>query len=735
MILLTVIVVGLMSLNNFFTTRSLIDENSANIRSQTEQNIIATIRMADASFTLFDNSLNTEMHQGLDRVMHEYNRSGNDPAKMDLGAVRHELGDQFDIYIINESGVIEYTTYPPELGIDFKKIPYFYEYLTTIRNSEGFFPDRIVREGSGSGYLRKYAYMPSPDHRYILELGLTENAFAKERSALNYQDIINNLASTNPSIEQIRIFDIKGQLVDNPTYVPDDSTKAALISIINNRSGLVMEEPAIGKSVDYLFIDLKNREYGSDLSRIVEISYNQNMIDSVVSRQLPRIVLIALLALIVGCGSAFILSRSLSQPIAGIVSDADRIARGDLDHKIASTDVAEFQVLEQSINRMVTSLRNALDRITESEAALKATERKYRDLYMSAPIALLEINLANNTLVAGNQRLCDLFGVPSLDNVIGKNIFKDYANLPDLHEAQAILSRDGFFNGREMEFTNPATGRVFWGEVSVRVKNNGEVAEGSIVDITLRKEAEEELRLLYTELETRIADRTEELNIAQDAYRRANAKLNLLNSVTRHDVLNQLTALNGYLSLIEGRATLSDTQMHTFITRAEQAAGIIERQIQFTRIYQDIGVHAPTWQNVEGLIKKAKKGLLPESILLTQNLGNLEMYADPLLEKIFYTLMENSLRHGMPVSEIRFLYHVTGDQTLHLIYEDNGVGISFDDKRHIFERGYGKHSGWGLFLSKEILSITGLVITETGEPGKGARFEIAIPKEAYRFAL
>ena len=170
-------------------------------QSQTEENIIATIRLVDASLNLFDNSLIAEMHQGLDQVMQEYYSAGNNPANMDLAALRQNLGDLFDIDIINESGVIIYTMNQPELGVDFKAVPYFYEYLNRIRNSEGFFTDRIVREEHGSGALRKYASIPTPDHWYGIELGLNASACSKERVALNCHAIINPPAANNPSIK------------------------------------------------------------------------------------------------------------------------------------------------------------------------------------------------------------------------------------------------------------------------------------------------------------------------------------------------------------------------------------------------------------------------------------------------------------------------------------------------------------------------------------------------------
>lgn len=93
--------------------------------------------------------------------------------------------------------------------------------------------------------------------------------------------------------------------------------------------------------------------------------------------------------------------------------------------------------------------------------------------------------------------------------------------------------------------------------------------------------------------------------------------------------------------------------------------------------------------------------------------------------------MENSLRHGGHVTRICFSFQET-DRGGVIIYQDDGIGISPEDKKHLFKRGFGKNTGLGLFLSMEILSITGITIHETGKPGNGARFEILIPRDNYR---
>jgi signal transduction histidine kinase len=85
------------------------------------------------------------------------------------------------------------------------------------------------------------------------------------------------------------------------------------------------------------------------------------------------------------------------------------------------------------------------------------------------------------------------------------------------------------------------------------------------------------------------------------------------------------------------------------------------------------------------------------------------------------------------VTEISLDYQET-EEGLLLVLQDNGVGILAEEKQKIFERGYGRNTGLGLFLVREILSITGITIRENGTEGEGARFEMLIPKGSYRFA-
>ncbi|MDD1703366.1 MAG: ATP-binding protein [Methanoregula sp.] len=228
-----------------------------------------------------------------------------------------------------------------------------------------------------------------------------------------------------------------------------------------------------------------------------------------------------------------------------------------------------------------------------------------------------------------------------------------------------------------------------------------------------------------------ITDITER-KAAEDALFRANKKLTILSSITRHDIKNQLTALAAYLELSNEELGTNPTASE-YLKKEMMIAEIMGHQIDFTKVYEDMGTTAPIWQNVSESVRRAVATLPMRDVHVEVDRSDLAIYADPLVEKVFYNLIDNALKYGGDrMTMIRISCRET-DTGLVLTCEDDGAGITGEDKKHLFERGFGKHTGLGLFLSREILSITGIMITEKGEPGKGARFVMNVPKGEYRF--
>lgn len=210
----------------------------------------------------------------------------------------------------------------------------------------------------------------------------------------------------------------------------------------------------------------------------------------------------------------------------------------------------------------------------------------------------------------------------------------------------------------------------------------------------------------------------------------ANKKLNLLANITRHDIVNQLQGLFLALDLLKTEELSPTTQEN--VARIDFFTKNIERQIAFTRDYQDIGLQSPVWQDVHEIIQAVISSFELSDISIQITLSSVEIFADPLLEKVFHNLIENSIKYGETITHIHFSDKV-GSEEYCIICSDDGIGIPAQYKDGIFKREYYRHTGFGLNLSKEILDITGISIKETGEEGVGARFEIMVPKGNYRY--
>jgi len=360
----------------------------------------------------------------------------------------------------------------------------------------------------------------------------------------------------------------------------------------------------------------------------------------------------------------------------------------------------EFMVLKHFISQAIQQSR--------LEDALREQEKQYRNIVEDQSEFIFRF-LPDGTIVFANEAYCTYFKKPH-NVILGRNIRDSIS--PDYQETffrqlQELTREDPV---RSMDSRMLAgDGSTLWQQWSYRAifgdrpEASGYQAVGR--DITAQKNAE-------------------------SALVQAHRNLGVMNTITRHDILNQLTAVFGYLEI--ARQGNGDEKVSECLDKAYMAAETIRGQITFTKEYQEIGSNAAQWQSVEALVKKAISTLNLNGIQTDYALENLGVFADPLIEKVFYNLMENSLRHGKTVSRIRLSWREEPDGLV-IVYEDNGVGVPEGVKEKIFRREYFQNTGLGLYLIREILAITGIRIRECGVEGDGVRFEMKIPPGNYGF--
>ena len=390
-LLVTAPVVCLISVVDYVGTARELEENADEFQDQAETGIVLSMTLVDTGLKLFDNTLDRRLEEGFGPVLAEYERAKRDPGAMDLSRVREELGGEMEIDVINESGVIEETTYPPDLGLDFRGIPYFYDRLTEIRLGDAFVADRVVAEIS-TGKLRKYAYMPSPDHRYVFELGLAEPGFREDRTALRYGDAVRELVNLDPAIREIRIFDCLGTLISGEARPDDDRRLEMVRQAYREKTTLEVENATADELVRYIFVDMADSSYPSDMSLVIELTYSTTVAEAKLAGMLGQHMNVLLIAILCIGSLSFLAARSLTRPIRTLVEDVDAVARGDLDRPIRVGGDEEFVQLGESISSMVGSLKETMQRLRESEKEIIRHSHTLEEQVRERTAALEESN-------------------------------------------------------------------------------------------------------------------------------------------------------------------------------------------------------------------------------------------------------------------------------------------------------------------------------------------------------
>ncbi len=374
--------------------------------------------------------------------------------------------------------------------------------------------------------------------------------------------------------------------------------------------------------------------------------------------------------------------------------------------KSGATDEQKL-IQELQIHQIELEMQN--EELITTQQTANELRREYQTLFTVAPVGYLVIG-QNSMIIRCNTRAADLFGTTP-EHMEGRRlaVFLDQTTLAafnmfiqNCYNKETSQPHEFFSRSGHTLFSDPRY-LHFFGQ-SIQAEKDHRHCIVAISDVT-------------------------ELHQYQDALGEVNRKLHLLSNITRHDILNQVMVLAGSLELIRMKRE-EGAPIDADLAKCESAKESINRLIKFTLGYTNMGVEKPAWQSARTAVEKVQqKTAIPVTVDLS--LDPIEVYADMMLASVFSNLFQNAEQHGGHISRISVSFHQNGREGI-LVVEDDGIGIPDDIKDQIFVRGVGKGTGLGLFFCSEILAITGISISETGTPGKGARFELHIPVGVWR---
>jgi PAS domain S-box-containing protein len=343
-----------------------------------------------------------------------------------------------------------------------------------------------------------------------------------------------------------------------------------------------------------------------------------------------------------------------------------------------------------------------------AEAQLRESREKFRALVECIGDWRWETN-AKGVYTYCSPQVLDVIGYHP-NEMIGKCI-SEFMSPPEWSMALPLIMEEFSTNGKLQQFEN------------ARLHRKGSVVyvESSVVPVMGKDD-----KIVGYRGVDRDVTRAKEM---ERALAEANHRLEILENVTWHDTMNQLSILCGNVELLRRDPRLEVKEK--YLKRIELSANSIKKQMDFTRDYQRTGRSRPVWLDVARSFSLASAMLDVQEVKVVCTVSDLEIKADPMLVKAFFNMIDNSLRYGQKVTEVRLLAVYDGS-VVNLIYSDNGIGIPQREKDLIFKKGFGNNTGLGMFLIKSILDITGISIKETGTPGKGIQLEMLVPKDTFR---
>jgi PAS domain S-box-containing protein len=400
---------------------------------------------------------------------------------------------------------------------------------------------------------------------------------------------------------------------------------------------------------------------------------------------------------------------------------------------------------------VVMSITRDITKRKKAEEALRRSEDKYSKAFDASPNVLVISRLADGLIIETNNSWERLFGY-SREETIGQSSLELglFVNPADRQLAATQLRVQGYVHDFEIEIRHKS-GEVRQAILSLElIEIENEPCMLTIIhDITERKKYEKELQTLNTELEQRVAARTEQLVQTNIELEHANRAKDEFLATMSHELRTPLNSILGLSeTLLERRSGSLNAKQKEFLQTIETSGHhlleLINDVLDLSKIEAGKLDFYPQVVDIDALCRSSlgfvKEQAMRKSITIShQNDGtDTRIYADPRrLKQILVNLLTNAVKFTPEHGQVELQVHTNvEDDLIQLSVTDNGIGIAPEDLQRLFQpfvqvdsslnRQF-EGTGLGLALVQKLTDMHGGSVQVESEVGIGSRFTINLP--------
>ncbi len=437
----------LLSYTDFTKAKADLEDNFDFMVEQTAENVTGAYDLVEVGFRILSLSLEDTMKKAFEPFIQEYYSVDGEVGKIDLNEIKKGLGEEFDLYIINDKGVIIHTTFEKDLNLDFAKIaPSFNEKLQKIREESRYQGDRISSE-TVTGNVRKYGYWGTPDKKYILEIGIKSSQFEEPLKSLDLLKISEDFEQFNPDLKSVIVFNGNGTVSNKPDFKTSEEQKDRIKNVYDTGSRLEFLMARDSEKWVYVKAEVDEEDgSASQGDKVIELIFDTSSLEKQLDELAFSQIIFTLLFIVIGGSVALFIANRISKPISSLTKSVETIANGDLETDIVdSSSSREVSNLSNGIIAMKESIRGKINDIEVINASYERFVPK-EFLTLLQKKSIIDVEIGDNSSLEMSVLFSDMRNFTMISEKLSpQQSFKFLNNYLD-KMTPAINDNEGFID-------------------------------------------------------------------------------------------------------------------------------------------------------------------------------------------------------------------------------------------------------------------------------------------------